>query len=428
MDIIIILLSVLAVGLAAGLVTVWTRMKTRLVEANARGESERQRAEDAREAAKESVEAERRESRQRIEELRGEHERRLGEERRQWQESFEKQTALAREQMRSQFEKEMAERTATLKEQNREQMATIVEPMRKELERLQQLMSMNSRDHTRHMTELKDGLKAVMEHDKERDRTTQQLASALRNRGKVQGDWGEQVLENILQDSGLREGEEYRKQFAFTSEDGQQLRPDFVVRLQDKTYVVIDSKVSLTAYTDYVGAETEAERQAAAKANLDSLWKHVTELASKNYQQARRAAPYVLMFVPNEGSYVLAMNMDPSLGQRAFRKGVVIINPTNLMVVLNLVHISWQNTRQEENNRKIVEAAQKLYEKFSVFAETFVTLGKQMGTVVRTYQHAQSQLREGPGNLSGRIIGLKDYGISPIKELPKDVEPLDPVE
>ncbi|MCD8303383.1 MAG: DNA recombination protein RmuC, partial [Prevotellaceae bacterium] len=350
---------------------------------------------------------------------------RLEGERRQWQENFERQTQLAREQMRSQFEREMRERSQALKQENQEQMGRIIDPMNKELQRLQQLMNESSKEQTAHISALKEGLKAVVEHDKERDKTTQSLAAALKNRGKVQGDWGEQVLEDILRDSGLIEGVEYKKQFAFHGESGQLLRPDVVVKMTDKSYIIIDSKVSLTAYSDYVSAETDEERRAAAKANQESIWKHVEELASKNYQQARGSVPMVLMFVPNEGSYILAMNTDQQLGIKAYRKGVLIINPTNLMVVLRLVLLSWQGTRQDKNNQAILQAAHKIYEKFTTFADTFVTLGNQLATARTTYEKGLGQLREGRGNLSGQIQELKSLGVNSPKRIHEQILPLD---
>lgn len=335
-------------------------------------------------------------------------------------EAFETQTQLVREQLRAQFEQEMQERTRALKEANREQMAQVVTPLQEELKQLRTLMDTQRDEHTRNTSALEASIKAVFEHDKERDKTTQSLADALKNRGKVQGDWGEQVLENILRDSGLREGEEYEKQVNVKTETGANERPDIIVKAANGSRIVIDSKVSLTAYTDYVGAESDDERRQAQKANYDSLWAHVTELAAKHYEQkVPGALPIVLMFVPNEGSYILAMNRDPQLGAKAYAKGVLIINPTNLMVVLRLMFLTWQNTRQEKNNREILQAAGRIYEKYSTFAETFLTLGNQLSTARTTYEKGLGQLREGRGNLSKQLEDLLYYGVSPSKRIPE---------
>ena len=342
------------------------------------------------------------------------------------QERFATELKLAREQMRSQFEKELQERSEAFKKLNAEQMALVVGPLQKELESLRTLVNDSKAEQTKNTTALEASIKAVFEHDKERDKTTQSLADALKNRGKVQGDWGEQVLENILTDSGLREGVEYKKQVSVKAEEGNTERPDVVVYAADGTNIIIDSKVSLTAYTDYVGAENDEERKAAVKANYDSIWTHVCELSDKQYYKTVTGAmPIVLMFVPNEGSYILAMNKDPQLGTKAYKKGVLIINPTNLMVVLRLMFLTWQNTRQEKNNRDILQAASKIYEKYSTFAEGYVTLGNQLRTVNNSYEEGVKRLTEGRGNLSKQLQDLLKYGLTTTKRIPDELKSID---
>ncbi len=342
------------------------------------------------------------------------------------QERFTTELKLAREQMRIQFEKELEVRSENFKKQNAEQMTLVVGPLQKELESLRTLVNDSKAEQTKNTTALEASIKAVFEHDKERDKTTQSLADALKNRGKVQGDWGEQVLENILADSGLREGVEYKKQVSVKAEEGNTERPDVVVYAADGTNIIIDSKVSLTAYTDYVGAENDEERKAAIKANYDSIWTHVCELSDKQYYKTVTGAmPIVLMFVPNEGSYILAMNKDPQLGTKAYKKGVLIINPTNLMVVLRLMFLTWQNTRQEKNNRDILQAAAKIYEKYSTFAEGYVTLGNQIRTVNNSYEEGVKRLTEGRGNLSKQLQDLLKYGVTTTKQIPDELKSIE---
>ncbi|MBO4564654.1 MAG: DNA recombination protein RmuC [Bacteroidaceae bacterium] len=342
------------------------------------------------------------------------------------QERFATELKLAREQMRSQFEKELQERSESFKKLNAEQMALVVGPLQKELESLRTLVNDSKAEQTKNTTALEASIKAVFEHDKERDKTTQSLAEALKNRGKVQGDWGEQVLENILMDSGLREGQEYEKQVNVKGDDGGNERPDVVVYSADGNSVIIDSKVSLTAYTEYVGAENDEERKAAIKANHDSIWQHVCELSDKQYyKKVDKAMPIVLMFVPNEGSYILAMNKDPQLGTKAYKKGVLIINPTNLMVVLRLMFLTWQNTRQEKNNRDILQAAAKIYEKYSTFAEGYVSLGNQLRTVNNSYEEGVKRLTEGRGNLSKQLQDLLKYGVTTTKQIPDELKSIE---
>ncbi len=348
----------------------------------------------------------------------------------QWQQSHQQQTfqtelTLARENMRAQFEKEMLERTEQLKKANTENMQQVVSPLKRELDLLRELVAQSKESSDKNTASLAQSIRNIIEHDQQRDKTTQTLANALKNRGKVQGDWGELVLTNILQDSGLREGTEYFVQDNVKDEEGNNLRPDVIVKGADGTRIIIDSKVSLTAYSDYVGAEDDDQRKAAIKANHDSIWKHVEELSKKNYAKLMdNAVPIVLMFVPNEGSYILAMNHDANLGTKAYQRGVLIINPTNLMVVLRLILLTWQNTRQEKHYEAIRKAAAGIYEKYVTFAESYVTLGNQINTLRNTYDKGVGQLREGRGNLSSRLESLLQYGVTTTKHLPTDMTPI----
>ena len=341
------------------------------------------------------------------------------------QQTFQTELSHARENMRAQFEKEMLERTEQLKKANTENMQQVVTPLKRELDLLRELVAQSKESSDKNTASLAQSIKNIIEHDHQRDKTTQTLANALKNRGKVQGDWGEQVLTNILQDSGLREGAEYFVQDNVKDEEGRNLRPDVIVKGADGTRIIIDSKVSLTAYSDYVGAEDDDQRKAAIKANYDSLWKHVEELAKKNYAKlVDNAVPIVLMFVPNEGSYFLAMNHYQNLGTKAYQKGVLIINPTNLMVVLRLIFLTWQNTRQEKHYEAIRKAAAGIYEKYTTFAESYVTLGNQITTLRNTYEKGVGQLREGRGNLSSRLESLLQYGVTTTKRLPQEMTPI----
>ena len=341
------------------------------------------------------------------------------------QKIFQTELNLARESMRTQFEKEMMERTEQLKKINAEQMKQVVSPLKRELDLLRELVAQSKESSDKNTASLAQSIKSIIEHDQARDKTTQTLANALKNRGKVQGDWGEQVLTNILRDSGLREGEEYLVQDNVKDETGKNLRPDVIVKGADGTRIIIDSKVSLSAYTDYVGAEDEEQRKSAIKANYESIWKHVEELSNKNYAAiVDKAVPIVLMFVPNEGSYILAMNHDPSLGSKAYQKGVLVINPTNLVVVLRLILMTWQNTRQEKNYQAIRKAASGIYEKYVTFTESYLTLGRQIDAARATYEKGVGQLREGRGNLSSKLESLLQYGVTTNKHLPEEMTPI----
>lgn len=334
----------------------------------------------------------------------------------------ENELKLAREQMTSQFEEQLKVREAEFKQANREQMNGVVDPLQRELKELRELVNKTKENNDKATSTLHESIQNVLLHDQNRDKVTQDLAEALKNRGKVQGDWGEQVLTNILNDSGLREGREYYVQMNVKNEDGRDLRPDVIVKAADGSAIIIDSKVSLTAYTDYVGAASDDERNRAVKENYDSIWKHVTELSNKNYKsEVPDSIPLVLMFVPNEGSYILAMNKDPQLGQKAYKKGVIIINPTNLMLALDLILKTWQNSRQEENVQAIIKAAEGIYEKYAAFAENYKKLGEKIEQAQKAYEEARGQLKDGKGNLSGKVQSLIKLGVKSGKSIPAEL-------
>ena len=322
--------------------------------------------------------------------------------------------------MKSQFEAVSArllkERSEEFKGENREHMETFTKPLLKELDNMREMLGRAKEGNDKNIAELNGAIKTMVEQSKKLGIDAENLADALKNRGKVQGDWGEVVLANILSDSGLRENLEYFTQKSYTDENGRELRPDVVVKCSDGSNVIVDSKVSLTAYTDYVSAENDEAREAACKENLASIVKHVDELADKNYPKVvPHAVPYVLMFVPNEGSYILAVNKDPAIAQKAYRKGVLIINPTNLMLALNLILLTWQNTRQEENCVNIMKTAEGLYEKFCGFTDNFVKMGRQLNVAQTTYADALAQLKDGKGNILSRFETMKQLGITSTK-------------
>lgn len=331
---------------------------------------------------------------------------------------FAEQINLLKSTFEATSQKLLKERSDDLKGVNKEQMDNITKPFFKEMEELRKMIGESKNGTDKTITELGATIKTVMERSEQMSKDTQNLAEALKNRGKVQGDWGEQVLENILHDSGLRENEEYTAQYNTKDDERKDKRPDIVVHCADGTQVIIDSKVSLTAYTDYIGAENEEERKAAIKANHESIWNHVKELAEKDYSKlVPGSMPVVLMFVPNEGSYILALNHDPQIGQKAFNKGVLIINPTNLMLALKLILQTWRNTRQEESCQKIIDAAKKIYEKYCLFTESMNDVGEQLSLAQKSYDKAVGQMKEGRGNLSGCINGLLELGVQSPKKI-----------
>ena len=333
-------------------------------------------------------------------------------------EQMEAMQKLMTEQIENASQKMIRERQAELEQRNKESMGQLMQPLRQQMEDVRKLMSETKSANEKSTSSLEGALKTMVEQTGKLGSDAQTLANALRNKGKVHGDWGEQVLSDILRDSGLREGEEFMTQVSYKDKKGNELRPDVVIHMPDGTKVIVDSKVSLKDYMDAVEAESEEERLAAIKRNYESMTKHVKELAEKNYPSVIEGAMnYVLMFVPNEGGYVMAMNYDSSLGQKAFDKGVILVNPTNLMLALNLVLHVWQNTRQEDNCRKIIDAANGMYEKVVGLVDTCNRLGSQLDTAKKTYDTAMNQLTDGTGNVLRRVEGLKELGVTSTKKV-----------
>lgn len=246
------------------------------------------------------------------------------------------------------------------------------------------------------------------------------LTNALKGNSKTQGDWGEMILERILENSGLTNGREYFIQETLKDEDGKAvrtengavMRPDVVVVYPDNRKVIIDSKVSLKAYVDYCDASTDAGRDVAQKAHLHSVRKHIDELADKDYSTyARGTLDFVMMFIPNESSYVLAMQADRNLWTDAYKKRVLLLSPANLIVSLKLTADLWSREYQSRNALEIAERGALLYDKCVAFLSSFTAIGDNLKKTQDSYEQAMNRLQSGNGNLISQAIKLKDLGV-----------------
>ena len=225
-------------------------------------------------------------------------------------------------------------------------------------------------------------------------------------------------METILENSGLHKNEEYFVQENVKDEEGNNLRPDVVVRFPEGRSVVIDSKVSLTAYADAVSAEDDDSRERALKEHVRSLKKHVDELADKKYDRlVNDAIGFVLMFVPNESSYIAAMKQQPDLSRYAYQKRVIIISPSNLLMSLQLAYNLWQYDRQGKNVEKIVKTAADLYDKLVLFEDSFMDIDTQINRLRNTFTEARNRLYVGKGNVMTRMESLMELGVTPKKRL-----------
>ena len=322
--------------------------------------------------------------------------------------------------VKSTTEETLKHRQEEFAKSSEESLSQLLNPLKKDLESMKKSVDDNKEKQISLQGAMEAQINTLINHTSKTAESANSLADALKNRGKVHGDWGEQVLEDILEGSGLNEGVEYDKQYNVKGEDNANLRPDVIVHLPDGKNIIIDSKASLKAYTEALGAETEADRNELMKEHYRSVKKHVDELAAKNYPQlVENALPYVFMFIPNEGAYVMALNHDPGLLQYAYKKGILIVNPTNLMMALNIVYVSWQQTRQEDNCKEIIRQANGLYEKIVGLVDSFTELGGQLATATKTYAKGMNQLSEGSGNLLGRAEKLKGLGVTSTKKRSK---------
>lgn len=246
------------------------------------------------------------------------------------------------------------------------------------------------------------------------------LASALKNDNKVQGSWGEIVLERLLEQSGLQKGREYDTQKSYSSAEGSRFRPDVIVHLPDGKDIVIDSKVSLLDYEKYCTAELPAEKELALKAHVDSIRAHVKGLSIKQYENLEgiRTLDFVFVFVPVEAAYIAAIQAAPALFKEAYDRNIVIVSPSSLMVALRTVETIWRYEKQNANAEQIAASAGKLYDQFALFVESLEDVGKSLDRTQEAYGKAKKRLTEGRGNLLRKIDGLKELGAKTSRKLP----------
>lgn len=301
-----------------------------------------------------------------------------------------------------------------LKQQNTETINQLLNPLKQSVEAFQKDFATRMTTQGQTNAVMQETLKALSLQTERVGEKAESLASALRGGNKTQGIWGEGVLSNILEASGLIEGRDYELQKALIGIDGKQYIPDVVVNYADGKTVIIDAKTSLTAYLDYMEANSDDEREQQAKAHVASVRTHVKELAAKAYpDKLKNSLGYVLMFIPNEGSYILAVNADTKLVGEAFQQHVILVNPTNLLLSLKLIYLFGQSERQTKHVADIIEAARKLYDKFANFSTSFVDIGNRITKLAEAYTTANNQLREGRGNFATQLEHLKEKGVNP---------------
>lgn len=351
----------------------------------------------------------------------------------QQQNEFLIQQAKAEEQRWLERQKQLEERfeqlsrrildhnTDQLKSSSKEQLGHVIQPLREQLDVLRKALADTNTGNATARTSIETLVKQLMERADGISQDAANLTRALKGDSKVQGDWGEMILSRLLESSGLRPGEEFVTQLSFKDKEGNSFRPDVVINLPEDRRLIIDSKVSLTAYARLMELDADAspqERAAALKAHVDSVRKHILELAGKDYASiVPGAIGHVLMFMPNESAYIGAVQAQPQLVREAYDRGVLLISPTNLLMALQLAANLWQKERQSRNVSNIISRAELLYKKCASLDDSMTKIQNAIETLSKAYEKARGQFKTGNGNLVRQIDELRSFGINPSRRL-----------
>ncbi|MBX6421096.1 MAG: DNA recombination protein RmuC [Nevskia sp.] len=314
----------------------------------------------------------------------------------------------------------LEEKSRRFTEQNRENIEQILKPLREKLGDFEKQVKEAYDKETRDRVALFQQIRSLQDLNQKVAEDARNLAVALKGEAKAQGAWGELILERVFEMSGLVRGREYETQFSTTTEDGNRRRPDAVVRLPDGRDVVIDAKVSLTAYARAVAAASDAERERALAEHVASVRNHIRGLSGKEYQglPGLNSLDFVLMFVPSEAAYIEAIRAAPELYDEALSRNLALVSPTTLLPTLRTIENLWNMDRQHRNAQQIAAEAGKLYDQFVLFEQSLSEIGSRLTQAQAAYDTARRRLVEGRGNLIGRAEKLRELGARSAKSLP----------
>ncbi len=317
----------------------------------------------------------------------------------------------------------LEEKTKKFTEQNKINIDDILKPLSEKIKDFEKKVEDTYDKESKQRFSLKEEIKRLEELNRQVSNDTLNLTKALKGESKTQGNWGEVVLENILERSGLVKDREYFVQQSFTDEKGKRLQPDVVITYPGTRNLVIDSKVSLTAYERYVSAENDSEKESALKEHITSIKNHVSELSQKNYQDIYelKSIDFVMMFLPVEPAYLLAIQKNPELWNYAYDKRILLISPTNLIAALKMVESMWRQEYQSKNVMEIARQSGDLYDKFVGLFDDLVDIGKKLNATKTSYDASMNKLYSGKGNLIKRVERIKILGAKTSKELPKNL-------
>jgi DNA recombination protein RmuC len=315
------------------------------------------------------------------------------------------------------------EKSRKFTDQNRLNLDIILNPFKEKLKEFEQKVDQTYRSESAERITLKTEIKNLVELNKQISEEANNLATALKGDNKQQGNWGEMVLEKVLERSGLVEGTEYKTQITSTNTEGEKIRPDVVIYLPDNKHIIVDSKVSLVAYNACVNAVTEEERLKYLKLHIESLRNHIKLLSDKDYQTAEglESPDFVLLFVPIESSFSLAVQGDAELFNFAWDRKIVIVSPSTLLATLRTIASIWKQERQTRNALQIAEEGGKLYDKFVTFYDDLKNVGKKMEDAKESYVDAMKKLYDGSGNLVKRAEKMRELGAKTTKQLPQNL-------
>jgi len=312
------------------------------------------------------------------------------------------------------------EKGKVFSEQNRNSLDEVLKPMRDQLGDFRKRVDEIHTDDTKERASLREHLSQLKDLNQQMSADAVNLTQALKGDSKAQGNWGEMILERILETSGLREGQEFAREQSFVGEDGKRLRPDVVIYMPGDKQVIIDSKVSLTDYERAISAHDDAARKTALAAHLRSLKTHIQSLSGKRYDHLPNvhSPDYVLMFMPIEGAYLMAIEADSSVFEAAFEQRVAVVTPSTLYATLKLIEQLWRYERQSENVVKLIDRASKLHDKMVDFVKAFEEVGSRLTQAQNAYGTALDRVKSGRGNVIGQIATLGVLAGKTKKELP----------
>ncbi|MEM8567276.1 MAG: DNA recombination protein RmuC [Bacteroidota bacterium] len=310
------------------------------------------------------------------------------------------------------------EKSKKFTDQNKVNLNELLNPLKERISEFEKKVETNSKESLEQSTALREQLKSLRELNQQMTKEAENLTKALKGDTKAQGNWGEFILESILEKSGLEKGREYFVQESHSTEDGRRFQPDVIVRLPDKKNIIIDSKVTLIAYERYVNTEGD-EQTANLKSHIQALRNHIKGLDSKKYQTLYGidGLDFVLMFIPIEPAFSLAVQMDNALFNEAYERNIVMVSPSTLIATLRTISNIWKNEYQNQNALEIARQGGNLYDKFVAFTDDLVKVGNSLDSTQRVYKEAMKKLYEGKGNLINRAQTIKELGAKASKSM-----------